>query len=215
MKIAVITAIGPNYNLNWLTQCVRSVQEQDSSFAEIEHYLIYDGAAEMDFFLAPTIPIRLPDCSNDWGNTPKAIGTILAFKTKCDLCIYLDCDNWLNPEHLRRLIEEVEKFPKSDMFSHGRELFADNGMYIGKCPQTVEVSGKVYFADVNTLVIRRSMMLEMSQVWASHPGNGVDWDITSAYRHQIKYLPIKSVNYRTRWKTHFTHYGLTPPENAK
>ena len=97
MRVAVIT---PYYKEPpaYLERCIDSVRAQ--THGSVEHVLVSDGHPQDWIDAAAVRHLRL-DCSHgDYGNTPRAIGALLAASEGCDAVAFLDADNWYHPEHV-------------------------------------------------------------------------------------------------------------------
>jgi Glycosyl transferase family 2 len=102
LKIAVVT---PYYNEDddILNHCHSSVMRQSYPCT---HILVADGHPKPQFNEQPkTMHLILPQANADMGNTPRAIGGILADAYGFDAVAYLDADNWYDPTHIEGLIE--------------------------------------------------------------------------------------------------------------
>src|SRR4051794_26673695 len=101
LKIAVVT---PYYKESpaVLRQCHESVLRQ--SYA-CRHILVSDGYPAPYFDDAKdAIHIKLPQAHGDNGNTPRAMGGVLADRQGFDAVAYLDADNWYEPNHIESMV---------------------------------------------------------------------------------------------------------------
>src|SRR4051794_24560005 len=91
MKIAVITPFHKTPT-PWLEQCLVSVARQT---VPCTHFLVCDGDEPHDITIPASVKVlRLPDAHRDFGNTPRAIGSVSAISQGFDAIAYLDSDNW-------------------------------------------------------------------------------------------------------------------------
>jgi len=105
-RVAVVT---PYYKeeRSVLAQCHESVLRQSY---QCDHILVADGFPSDLFEDVPnTLHVKLPKENNDFGNTPRAIGGILAEAYGYDAVAYLDGDNWFESSHIESLIAAHEK----------------------------------------------------------------------------------------------------------
>jgi cellulose synthase/poly-beta-1,6-N-acetylglucosamine synthase-like glycosyltransferase len=105
-RIAVIT---PYYaeTLDVLRQGHDSVLTQDVE-AEVDHFLIADGFSNPAIDRWKASNIALPVAHRNNGNTPRAVGTLLAAAEGYDFITFLDGDNWCHQNHLSSLLRTHE-----------------------------------------------------------------------------------------------------------
>jgi glycosyltransferase involved in cell wall biosynthesis len=120
LKIAVVT---PCYKENddILRQCHLSVLRQSYPCT---HILVADGHPKSLFDEQPkTMHVILPQANGDMGNTPRAIGGILADASGFDAVAYLDADNWYDPSHIEGLIAAHEANNQISLVSCKRRFY--------------------------------------------------------------------------------------------
>ena len=90
MKVAVIT---PYHKVptDWLVQCLESVRSQTYTST---HILVADGIPQDVVDTYGVQHLVLPRCHGDYGDTPRAIGSISAIGQGFDAIAWLDADNW-------------------------------------------------------------------------------------------------------------------------
>jgi hypothetical protein len=105
MKIAVIT---PYYRetRHQLSRCIDSVFSQQ---IKAEHFLIADGYPQPNLQSFGVRHIVLDKNHNDFGNTPRAIGGLIAVAEGFDTICFLDADNWLDKHHFTVSIETIRR----------------------------------------------------------------------------------------------------------
>jgi hypothetical protein len=102
VRIAVIT---PHYKTrpDWLERCVASVAAQT---LPCKHFLVCDGDILPQIELSTNVQVlQLPRAHADFGNTPRAIGSVSAIAQDFDAIAYLDSDNWYETGHMQHLLE--------------------------------------------------------------------------------------------------------------
>lgn len=101
-KIAVIT---PVYNESdeYLLDCYKSVTQQ--GLAHVTHFFIADGISVPLLETLPVRYIKLDTTHTDNGNTPRAIGSLLAVSENFDFITYLDADNYYLDNHLQLMLD--------------------------------------------------------------------------------------------------------------
>ena len=98
MRVAVVT---PYYQepREWIERCLASVRAQTHA---CDHIVVADGHAQAWLDEAGVRHIRLDRSHRDFGNTPRAIGALLAVSEGYDAIAFLDADNWYGPDHVQR-----------------------------------------------------------------------------------------------------------------
>ena len=213
MKIAVVT---PTFRTPEavLKQCVDSVWAQSRACT---HILVADGDEPVG--LPPhderSQLIRLPKAHGDVGNAGRAIGSVSAICQGFDAIAYLDADNWFDPDHLASMVQAHETTGAA-VCSSTRKLWQPDGAWLGICP---EVDGES-FVDTNCLFLTRAAFATIAAWYLApeslkHVGDRVLWNTVKSNgltRHHVRH---PSVNYRTRYASHYRHFGKQPPVGAK
>ena len=109
MKIAIIT---PYYSETHeqISRCIESVSSQGIN---IEHFLIADGNPRISIESLGIRHIVLDQNHNDYGNTPRAIGGLIAASEGFDAVGFLDADNWLDNNHVSTCLNSIENSPRT------------------------------------------------------------------------------------------------------
>src|SRR5690242_12084271 len=124
LKIAVVT---PYFNEDddTLNHCHLSVMHQSYPCT---HILVADGYPKRQFEKeTKTMHVILPQANRDMGNTPRAIGGILADTYGFDAVAYLDADNWYDAAHIEGLIDAHEANRKVPLISCKRRFYDFEG----------------------------------------------------------------------------------------
>lgn len=97
MNVAIVT---PYYKepRALLERCLQSVAAQS---LPVTHFVVADGHAQDWLDEAGVRHLRLDRSHGDYGNTPRAIGGILAASEGFDAIGFIDADNWLDPDHVQ------------------------------------------------------------------------------------------------------------------
>ena len=102
-----------------LRRCIDSVKSQTVA---VDHILVADGAPQ-DWIDAEDVRhIRLDRSHGDFGNTPRAIGAMLAISGESDGIGFLDADNWLEPEHVATCVATARQAGHIDYVIARRSL---------------------------------------------------------------------------------------------
>lgn len=212
MKIAVIT---PYYkeSIEVLKKCHDSVVAQK---ADVDHFMIADGfpLAEIDQWKVRHV--KLPNAHGDNGNTPRAIGGLLAQSGGYDFVAYLDADNWFHPDHLASLIEMYSK-TKASVLSSFRSIHTLEGEDMG-ISETQEL--KLEHVDTSCLMLHRNAF-ELLPLWANMNkalGPICDRIFFATIKHRrfnIRSTGKKTVAFRSQYAAHYKIAKINIPEGMK
>src|SRR5271165_1713961 len=97
-RVAVVTPFCDE-PIEWLAQAQQSIVEQTYP---CDHILVGDAASVVPPL--PAMVINLPTGVRDFGDTPRAIGSLYAAGLGYDAIAYLDADNWYYPDHISTLV---------------------------------------------------------------------------------------------------------------
>ncbi len=207
MKIAVIT---PYYNepLATIERCVDSVHAQTVS---VDHILVADGQPLTWLGCLTWLRCRhvvLDKSHGDYGNTPRAIGALLAASEGYDAIAFLDADCWLEPCHIERMVAALEGH---DYVVGTRILRRLDGTVM-----PISTEAHEDHADTNCLLLGRACFPLLS-VWALMPRElAVVGD--RVFYHALKSAGLKraichepTVNYTCTWASVYRVLGEEPP----
>lgn len=199
-RIAVIT---PTVNTPHLERCIQSVKKQT---VRTEHYVINDG--KPDFSCGAEHVINLPE------NTGRAAGKIwngqriyagLPFLINADFILFLDEDNWFEPDHVESMVDHII-INKLDWCYSLRNIMTKRGDFV--CKDDCESLGKwstfydknLRFVDTSCYCIRGDIAPKVSPFFYTG-GWGEDRifykELSQKYTH-FECTGKYSVNYRAR-----------------
>ncbi len=208
MKIAIISAYHGE-TLETIRRCHDSVLAQT---IKADHILIGDGRGHDDIDDWNCQHVRLSDCHSDYGDTPRSIGTVMAFAQGYDYLCWLDADNWLEPDH----VEAALACSTTAVVTMPRHLYWPDGRPIGVCDES---NGRD-FNDTNCYLIPRPYM-ELGMSWTFRP-DGTDPAVGDRHvwgTFQREATIVRSekvtINYTTTIAMHYLQRGLVPPPEAK
>jgi len=161
-KVVVIT---PTVGTKYIQQAIDSVSNQT---IECVHYIVNDG--KTDFFCRGGTVINLPE------NTGRADGLLwnghriyagLPFMVNADYVLFLDEDNWFEPNHVESMVNYCEE-NKLDWCYSLRRIVTEEGEYV--CNDDCESLGKegafynksVKFVDTNCFCIKGKILPSVS-----------------------------------------------------
>ncbi len=211
MKVAVVT---PYYGTreDWLVRCHESVREQTYPCT---HLLVADGAASEVANDFECLHLELTRNIGDYGDTPRALGSIYAAGLKFDAVAYLDADNWFEPWHIQSLVD-LHARTGAAVCTSGRTLFGTDGTCLGV---DEEVDGE-RFVDTSCLFLTREAF-DVFPVWSSMSAqlhaidDRVVWAEIIDRALSRAHTGMPSAAYRTAFAFHYERMGFPIPDDAK
>lgn len=212
MKVAIISAYHKE-PLDTIKRCVDSVKAQ--THTDCTHILVSDGHPLDDDVIVDwgVQHVRLPKEHADFGDTPRLVGSAMAYSQGFDALCWLDADNWIEPNHVALLVQHATIFG-ADVVTATRTLYWPDGRKLDLC---LESDGKK-FNDTNCyLVMRRAMFVAGAWVFKdtnlSVVGDRVVWK--EMQRFARAHCSTPTVNYTSNVAVHYTERGLEPPPEAR
>lgn len=212
MRIAVVTPYCRE-TLDQLRRCHESVINQT---VPTDHFLVSDGfpMAEVDDWKCTHI--KVPH-HNDYGDTPRLIGTSSAATLGYDAILLLDGDNWFNENHVETLLS-VQDQTKADVVTCARTLRRSTDLSVlGVCFE----SDGVLFNDTNCYMVMRSAFA-LFRAWGFKDqslgivGDRIFWGCVKGVEDiKVVRSPAPTVHYVTTFSCHYVMHGEEPPANAK
>lgn len=128
---AVITPFHRN-DVQKLARCHSSVLRQTLS---AHHILVGDGVSIAQSMFPDAEIIALGANHSDNGNTPRALGALVAASRGFFPIFFLDVDNWYRDDHIQVAIETANQFPDVDIVISRRSVVLDDGYELGMVPE--------------------------------------------------------------------------------
>jgi glycosyltransferase involved in cell wall biosynthesis len=100
---------------SWLQRCIDSVRRQT---VPADHILVADGHAQDWLGSAGVRHLVLDRAHGNFGNTPRAIGAMLAIGEQYDGFGFLDADNWLEPDHIAACLDTMAEAPAPEAIDY-------------------------------------------------------------------------------------------------
>ncbi|MCJ2011122.1 glycosyltransferase [Methylobacterium sp. J-076] len=212
-----IFIVTPYYqeSLDVLRRCHESVMAQQIE-ARLTHVMIADGHPREEIDGWDVLHVRLPKAHGDNGNTPRAIGTVIAETNGAEFMAFLDADNWYYPDHLSSMLEAMRETGASVACSW-RHYFGPDGEQI---PVVEQDEMELRHVDTSCIVLSRAAF-EVNQLWSSMPRILTPWCdrvFMTGLRHRRHvqcYTRKKTVAFTTIYTRHFLDLNLPPPANSK
>jgi glycosyltransferase involved in cell wall biosynthesis len=175
MNNPLVTIITPTTGTKHLEQCVDSVANQ--SYKNIQHLIVVDGKehrkkAEQQIHSDADVLVLPYNTGHDQYNGHRIYGAS-TFLAKGAYYIFLDEDNWLEPNHVESLVNSIDNNGWAYTL---RKIVDTEGNYI--CNDDCESLGNWqsilndYFVDVNCYMVRKDVALNFAPGWyrrARHP----------------------------------------------
>jgi glycosyltransferase involved in cell wall biosynthesis len=201
MKVAVVT---PTVGAKQLEQCVQSVQQQ--TYEDITHYIFIDGEQYYDevtkvTFDRPNIKQIYMEENVGKGWYGHRVYAACGFLVNADVICYLDEDNWLEPNHVEKLVAKIKE--GADWAFSLRKIVDKDGEFV--CEDNCESLGEwpVYFnkdqyhIDTSSFMVKRDIAVRIGQTWYGQWG--ADRQFFSALKQYFPKFECSreySLNYR-------------------
>jgi len=214
MKVAIVT---PYYKepRHMIERCIRSVAAQD---VPVTHFMMSDGHPQDWIDAEPVRHLRLGASHADFGNTPRAIGGILAASEGFDAIGFIDADNWLEPGHVGGCLRAAAAAgDEVDYVVAKRRLVRDDGSVMNILTRDDRDGSHV---DTNCFFMLPGSFHTLGQ-WGVMPkplaiiGDRVFVGSLRAQGLRAARNPDVSVNYLCTWAYLFEALGEAPPPYAK
>jgi hypothetical protein len=213
MKVAVITPYHSEPR-PWLERCIKSVKQQTHAAT---HFMVSDGLPQDWIDGVDGIRhVRLGMAHRDYGNTPRAIGGLLASRESFDAVCFLDADNWCEPEHVQCCVETALQ-TNADYVVAQRRLVREDGSII---PVEFQEDKDGSHVDTNCFFLQFGAFHTLPRwVLAPRPMSSLfdrfylkslrseGLTEASTHRHTVMYL--------CTWSDVYRKLGETPPAFAK
>ena len=203
MRVMVIT---PTTGKDTMKQAVESVKAQT---VPTEHLIVYDGMAAFEKTCYVDHPsILLPENVGGNGWYGHRVYAAMPLMVNADYILFLDEDNWLEPNHVETMIDKIKS--KDLMWSYSlRRICNEAGEYL--CDDDCESLGRwpvfydhtVNFVDTNCYCFRREYLVNVAH--AFYGQWGADRPFYKAASTQLPAFGctgLATVNYRAPERLH-------------
>lgn len=203
-RIAVIT---PYYREpeEVLRQCHDSVRKQEVD-AEIVHIMVADGLMNPVVNTWGVEHICLPRAHQNNGNTPRAMGALLAEAAGSDFIAFLDADNWYHPHHLSTLLT-LHDATKAEVCCAWRTFHRPDGSLL---PITEAGEDQMHHVDTSCYLLAKSAF-PVNLVWSQMPNDVApicDRIFLQAIAHRklsVAFSQQRTVAFRTTYDAHYVN----------
>ena len=213
MKVAVITPFC-NEPPHWIEECRASVARQS---VKCDHFFVGDAPkAEVPLSIASAAyVILLPANVNDFGDTPRAVGSMYVAGLGYDAIAFLDADNMHESSHIETLLGLCIESGASVVTSR-RKFVRIDGSYMAEC---LTSDGQT-FCDANCLFVTRKAFHLMAY-WAlmNRDYHAIDdrvmWHIIRRSSVSIAHTGQATVLYRATHAGFYKDLSEPPPVGVK
>mgnify|MGYP003339472425 FL=1 len=207
MTKPLVTIITPTTGTKHLEKCVDSVAKQ--TYNNIQHLVVVDGKehrkkVEQQIHHDVDLLVLPYNTGHSQYNGHHIYGAS-TFLCNGDYIIFLDEDNWLEPNHVESLVDVIGENSwayslRKIVDSEGKYLCNDDCESLGNWPSILND----YFVDVNCYMLRKDMALNFAPGWyrrARHPQEQPEVDrLLSGWLRRNNFKAncsgVYSVNYR-------------------
>ncbi|GMV60202.1 MAG: hypothetical protein AMXMBFR72_32940 [Betaproteobacteria bacterium] len=213
LKVAVVT---PYYkeDRRLIERCIDSVRAQTYGAT---HFVVADGFAQPWLDGAGVRHLRLDHAHADFGNTPRAIGGLLAVSEGFDAVCFLDADNWLEQDHVAACVASAFDGSRPDYVVARRRFVRMDGSVL---PVKADEDDRDGHVDTSCLFLLRGAFHTIAR-WATMPrplaGIGDRVYAATLRSEGLRSVRINrvTVNYLCTWASLFRLAGEEPPAYAK
>jgi glycosyltransferase involved in cell wall biosynthesis len=183
----------------------------------VEHVMVADGHPQGEVAKWDVRHVVLPRAHGDNGNTPRAIGSLLARAGGCGYIAYLDADNWYHPGHLASLVE-LQRTAGADVCASLRTFHDLEGRELPGVRDAGEL--RRLHVDTSCFLLHRSAFRCIS-LWSDMPkplGPICDRVFLAGIRKmnlRVAHSDRPTVAFRSQYAAHYRAAGREPPPGAK
>jgi len=214
MRIAIIT---PYFREDFaqIAKCAESVAQQQG---QVTHFLIADGNPMSGVDSLGVRHIALDQNHNDFGNTPRAIGGLLAASEGFDAIGFLDADNWLEKHHISSCMRTIALSPiEPDFLECRRRWVRIDGSVL---PYEALEDQNGSHVDTNCMLLLEGSIHAVGR-WALIPrdlsfiGDRIFLKALRSEGLRCAINPDITINYLCTWANVFEYIGEIPPDYTK
>jgi hypothetical protein len=219
MRVAIVTPYFKEPRAV-LSRCIESVRAQRMTqhSIEVEHILIADGHPQDWIASAGVRHLLLDRSHNDYGNTPRSIGGLLAASEGFDAVSFLDADNWYEPNHVHACVDVVYRAASPiDYVVARRRMVRQDGSVM---PIAATDDASFEHVDTSCYMLLWGAFSTLGR-WATMPkplaiiGDRIFRLALSEAGLKFAATTHPTVNYLCTWSSLFEAIGEVPPAYAK
>lgn len=200
MRIQVIT---PTIGTQFLQQAIDSVTNQT---IKTEHLVVIDGRLDNEFkAYENTKVLQLPENTGFGGYNGHRVYAALPMLSNADYILFLDEDNWFEPDHVRRMVDFINQKDLQWCYSLRNIVRQDGSFVVADNCESLGYWQSVFypnhnFVDTNCYCFKTKYLMRHSHFFFGHHF----YQDRTFYNEIIKVLPEyacngeHTVNYRVR-----------------
>ena len=211
MRPAVITPCFDE-SAEVLNACHESVRSQS---VESMHFFVSDGSLKSASIPQSRNAIRLdlPRNFADNGNTPRALGSVMAIAMNFNPIFLLDADNWYSSDHIENALDLKRQQPSLDVVFSSRKIVLDDGTIFSDAPEDRDQS----FADTSTMCFFESSykilpLFSFIPKALSPVCDRIIFKTILAFGCRVAWTGIPSLFFRSHYLNHYLLAGRQPLE---
>lgn len=211
-RIAVVTPYCRE-SAGLLKRCHDSAMRQG---VNVTHFFVADGQPNAEIADWPCRHVALGTAHADFGDTPRALGAMLADREGFDFVAFLDADNFYLEGHLSSLLE-LHRQTQASVLCAWRSYFTPDGT-----PLPVEEVDEMACGHVDTsCYMFHRAAFAVFPAWINMPaplhavGDRVVFRWLRQHRFSLAFLKRKTVGYTTHYKIHYQVAGVPVPDDAR
>lgn len=166
LSVAVVTS---TQGRSTITKAIQSVKDQTR---KATHYVFIHGAEYSDKTIPhladDTVAVHLPRANGGGGYGMAPVFALAPYAITEDIICYLDDDNWYEPDHIKSVVEMIEKHDLGWAYSY-RKIVDNEGSFI--CEDNCESLGmqlnsdNQYLVDNSCYAVRTNVARRHSHAW--------------------------------------------------
>jgi glycosyltransferase involved in cell wall biosynthesis len=212
LRVAVVTAYHREPP-EQLAQCHESVRAQTHTCT---HIVVADGHPSPIVDAWGAQHIVLPRAHDNYGATPRAVGSLSAIAQGFDAIAYLDADNWYEPDHLATMAALHQKSGAAVCVA-ARTLRRIDGSLLDA---SGEPGDGVSHVDTSCLFLTATAF-HLAPLWGLVPpalraiDDRIMWSAIRGSGVRVARWHAPTVSYRTTFRVHYEERGEAAPPGAK
>jgi hypothetical protein len=195
-----------------LKRCIDSVERQS---IRADHFLVSDGHPQNWLDEAGVRHLRLDTAHNDFGNTARGLGALLAISEGYKAIGFLDADNWYDQDHVEQCCKAGHSIGgvPADLVAAKRRFFLPDGAATNLPEQPNHIDTNCYWFMEGAFPVVHYWLTMVPQLAAV--SDRVFYRIVKAKALTVYHTRTETVNYVGNYEAFYLAVGRTPPSNAK
>jgi len=195
-----------------LKRCIHSVKQQSIS---ADHFLISDGYPQDWLDGSGVRHLRLGAAHQDFGNTPRGIGALLAVSEGYKGIGFLDADNWYDRDHVEQCCAAAKLIgdAPADLIVARRRILLPDGTATNVSEEPNHIDTNCYWLLEGAFPVAHYWLTMVPQV--APFCDRVFYRVVKANGLRMYYTKSPTVNYVGNYEIFYRLVGRTPPADAK